>query len=81
MTVTLTPERELPLLRSVEQGRYASVQEALDTAVDLLIERERRLERLKLELAPAIEASERGEGREIDPARVHDYLDSLRPSR
>ena len=57
MPIQLTPQAEAVILQKVERGLYASAEAAIDAAVQLLDERDRRLERLR----GAIAAGEEGE--------------------
>jgi antitoxin ParD1/3/4 len=61
MTIQLTPQSEALIRRQVASGRYATVDEALDAAVRLLDERDRRLQALRAEVAVGLEQVERGE--------------------
>jgi Arc/MetJ-type ribon-helix-helix transcriptional regulator len=66
MTIYLTPKSEALIRQKVENGSYASVEEAVDVAVELLDARDRRV-RLKAALAEGDAQVARGEVFELTP--------------
>jgi antitoxin ParD1/3/4 len=67
MSVTLSPEIETRITTWVEQGRYASVDDALKAAIRLLEEHD-NLQRLKDAIAIGDAQIARGEGIELTSA-------------
>jgi putative addiction module CopG family antidote len=61
MAKVLDPQLEAMLQEKVDAGLYSDTDEALEAAVRLLDERDRRLQWLRAELAIAEEQIERGE--------------------
>jgi putative addiction module CopG family antidote len=67
MMIHLTPESEAVIRQKVASGRYASVDEALDAAIQLLDAHD-RLTRLRAAIAEGDAQLARGEGVELTPA-------------
>jgi putative addiction module CopG family antidote len=66
MSVTLTPQVERLIEQMLATGRYADAGDAIERAVRLLEERERR-QRIKTSVAEGFAAIRRGEGVELTP--------------
>jgi antitoxin ParD1/3/4 len=66
MTIHLTPQSEALIREKVASGRYATVDEAIDAAVQLLDAHD-RLTRLKAAIAEGDAQLARGEGVELTP--------------
>ena len=58
--IPLTPEQEAFVAESVKSGRFASEAEALSEGLDLLMNREAGLQRIRAMIAEAEEDFERG---------------------
>jgi putative addiction module CopG family antidote len=61
MVVQVSPQVEAKIEQLVASGHYADAGDVVDKAVQLLEERERKLERLRAELAIGEEQEHRGE--------------------
>ena len=73
MHVRLTPQAEALIREKVDSGRYATAEEAVQAAIRLLDEHERRLQWLLAELAIGEEQERRGELIDFTP----ELLDEL----
>ncbi len=73
MSITLSPQMEAAIRKKVEKGLYASTDEALETAVKLLDERDQQLQKLRSEVAVGLAQLEKGEMISYTP----DMLDRL----
>ena len=60
------------------RGKYQSEADLVAEAVRLLRERERRLEELRKEIQPALEALDRGEYTEYDETSLRDMLEDVK---
>jgi len=65
MNVNLTPDQRAFVRRAIETGRFTSEEEAVQEALALWEERERRRDEIIAALNEAEAALERGEGRTI----------------
>ncbi|MBV9756046.1 MAG: type II toxin-antitoxin system ParD family antitoxin [Alphaproteobacteria bacterium] len=88
--VSLTPEQDAFIERSVRSGEYQNASEAVRDALRLLQQRQReealKLKALRLQIDAGLEALRRGEFTEVADADLEGYFDSLpggpgRPSR
>jgi antitoxin ParD1/3/4 len=66
MTIAFTPDLAKLVQQEMASGRYASENDLLFTAVQLLSERNRQLEALRQEIQPALDQLDRGEGKLLD---------------
>jgi putative addiction module CopG family antidote len=69
MVVQVSPQVEAKIKQLVGSGHYADAGDVIDKAVQLLEERERRLARLRAELAIGEEQERRGEVVELTRER------------
>jgi len=69
MAVESSSDRNLIVQSLLQGGRYGSVEEVMDEALQLLAERDDRekLDRLRTEIALGIEEADRGELDRFDP--------------
>src|ERR1039458_10626637 len=78
MELHLTPEQEAFIRQGIEAGRFQGKEDAVQEAMSLWEERERR----RLEILAAVEQAEaslaRGEGRRITTHEVHRVSSTLR---
>jgi putative addiction module CopG family antidote len=78
MNVELTPDQRALIRRAIETGRFRREEEAVQEALALWEERERR----RLELVAALDDAEallaRGEGRTIDIESVKTLADEIK---
>jgi Arc/MetJ-type ribon-helix-helix transcriptional regulator len=78
MRVNLTPEQRDFLRRAVESGRFERAEDALQEALSLWVERERR----RAEILAAVDAAqasiERGEGIEIAPQSMRELAEDVK---
>jgi antitoxin ParD1/3/4 len=64
--------------QELTRGKYQSEADLVAEAVRLLRERERRLEELRKELQPALEALDRGEYTEYDATSLRDMIEGVK---
>ena len=55
MAIQLSPEAEAPIREKVKRGLYADAEAAIETAVHLLDDHDRRVQRLREAIAPGEE--------------------------
>ena len=66
MTIPILPSDLAQFVSDqIGSGKYASQSEVVLDALRLMRDRERRVEEVRGEMAPALEGLERGEGREL----------------
>ena len=64
--------------QELARGKYQSEADLVAEAVHLLRERERRLEELRKELQPSLEALDRGEYTEYDETALRDMIEDVK---
>lgn len=64
--------------QELARGKYQSEADLVAVAVRLLRERERRLEELRKELQPAVEALDRGEYTEYDETSLRHMIEDVK---
>ena len=64
--------------QELARGKYQSEADLVAEAVRLLRERERRLEELRKEIQPALEALDRGEYTEYDETSLRDMFEDVK---
>jgi putative addiction module CopG family antidote len=78
MNVRLTPDQEAFIRRAIESGRFRSPDEAVQEAVSLWEERERK----RVEILAAVDAAgaslARGEGRETNQQTMRELADGVK---
>jgi Arc/MetJ-type ribon-helix-helix transcriptional regulator len=78
MEVRLTPDQEELINRAIEAGRFRSVADAVEEALSLWEDRERR----RVEILSAVDEAEasiaRGEGRTITEANMQELADEVK---
>ena len=65
MSVTLSPQTEALIRRTLEAGRYATVDDVIAEALRVLDARDRRVEQMRESVRDGFAAIERGEGVEL----------------
>ncbi len=65
MNVSLTPRLEKYINRKVKEGKYQTASEVVREALRLLQERDEKIEWLRAQLRPALEAADRREFSEL----------------
>jgi Arc/MetJ-type ribon-helix-helix transcriptional regulator len=78
MEVELTPDQKAFALRAVEAGRLRSEEDAVQEALALWEERERRRVEFRATIDDARASLARGEGREITPESMRDLAAEVR---
>jgi antitoxin ParD1/3/4 len=82
--ISLTAEQDAFVARVVDAGEYQSASEAIRDALRVLQQRRRedalKVKLLRAQLATGIEALDRGDAVELDPADLATYL-GARPRR
>lgn len=68
--MTFTGELRMLVQRRMSLGTYHSERELLLEAVKLLDERDKRIAQLRVDLQPAIDRLDRGEGRPLDVEQI-----------
>ena len=66
MTISVSPELQSLVEEQLAAGRFESAEAVLRAGLELLQERQRRIEALRKEILPALERLDRGEGRPLD---------------
>ena len=66
MTISISGELQTLVQQELATGQYQSTDEILLAAVRLLHDRNRKLNELRLEIQPALERLDRGEGQPLD---------------
>ncbi len=74
---TVPPEFDQFVATQVATGRYESTDDVVAAGLQLLMERERRLDELRAEILPAIEELDRGGGIVVPANELRDYFDRL----
>lgn len=79
--ISLTPEQDAFIEKTVESGEYQNASEAVRDALRALQQRRRedalKLKALRMQIKAGIEALDRGEFSEIAEAELDDYLQGL----
>ncbi|MGH2534575.1 MAG: type II toxin-antitoxin system ParD family antitoxin [Thermomicrobiales bacterium] len=78
MTVHVTPQIEAKIAEMVASGRYSDADAVIDTAIRLLEERERKLNRLRAELAIGEAQERRGDLHDLTPERFEEIKQRAR---
>jgi antitoxin ParD1/3/4 len=74
----LPADLEQFIRQELAKGKYQSEADIVAEAVRLLRERERRLEALRNELQPAVDALDRGEYTEYDEHSLRDMIEDVK---
>jgi antitoxin ParD1/3/4 len=72
MTIQLSPQAEALIRQKVDSGLYSTPDVAIDVAVRLLDQYDRRLVQLRNSVGEGFSAIERGEGIELTPELMDD---------
>ena len=72
MDVRLTPDQEALIRQGIESGRFVRAEEAIQEALSLWEERERKRAEFRATLQDARSAIARGEGRVITPQSMRE---------
>jgi len=79
--ISLTPEQDAFIEKTVESGEYQNASEAVRDALRALQQRRRedalKLKALRMQIKAGVEALDRGEFSEIAVAELDDYLQGL----
>jgi Arc/MetJ-type ribon-helix-helix transcriptional regulator len=78
MQIDLTPEQQDFVRRAVESGRFERAEDAVQAAVALWIERERRRAEILTAVDVAKAALDRGEGIEITQASMRSLAEDVK---
>ena len=78
MQVDLTPEQQDFVRRAVESGRFERAEDAVQAAIALWIERERRRAEILTAVEIAKAALDRGEGVEITQASMRSLAEDVK---
>jgi antitoxin ParD1/3/4 len=84
MEISLSPEQVSFLERQVQSGRFASAEDAIRGAVDLLELHEADdlvgwdIDELRREVQLGIDQLDRGEGIEMDEAALHEMMEGVK---
>ena len=78
MNVNLTPDQEAFVRQAIESGRLHDEQEALQEALALWEERERRRQELLASVESARDAHARGEGRLLSDNSIRELTDQVK---
>ena len=74
---TVPPEFDQFVAAQISTGRYESTDDVVAAGLQLLMDRERRLEALRTELRPAIERLDRGEGISVPADQLDAFFDQI----
>lgn len=78
MEVTLTPDQEAFVRDAIVEGRYTRAEDAVQEALALWEERERKRLRLVADLEAAQASLARGEGRVLDEKSIRELAQEVR---
>jgi Arc/MetJ-type ribon-helix-helix transcriptional regulator len=78
MQVDLTPEQQDFVRRAIERGRFERAEDAVQAAIALWVERERRRAEILTAVDIAKAALERGEGIEITQASMRSLAEDVK---
>jgi putative addiction module CopG family antidote len=78
MEVRLTPDQEAFVRHAIESGRFRRPEDAVEEALLLWEERERKRAEFLASLKDARASLARGHGREITPQSMHDLADEVK---
>ena len=78
MQIDLTPEQQGFVRRAVESGRFDSAEDAVQAAMTLWVERERRRAEILAAVDIAKTSIDRGEGIEITEASMRSLADDVK---
>ncbi len=78
MQVDLTPEQQDFVRQAVESGRFERAEDAVQAAIALWVERERRRAEILTAVDIAKAALDRGEGIEITQASMHSLAEDVK---
>lgn len=78
MQVDLTPEQQDFVRHAVESGRFERAEDAVQAAIALWVERERRRAEILIAVDIAKAALDRGEGIEITQASMHSLAEDVK---
>jgi antitoxin ParD1/3/4 len=79
MNITIKPEHEQFIQSQIAAGKYSNVQELIDIAIELLADREHKLEELRQRIAIGTEQISRGQvtDGEIVFARLQEKINRI----
>jgi Arc/MetJ-type ribon-helix-helix transcriptional regulator len=78
MEVRLTPDQEAFVRQAIESGRFQRPEDAVEEALSLWEERERKREEFVASFQDAKASLARGEGREITPKSMHSLASEVK---
>ena len=76
--MTLNPEQQKLIEQMVESGLYKSTAEAIDAAISLLDERNKKLETLRKDVKAGLDQLERGEYTDYTDESLHELFDGIK---